>query len=214
MDGPNNELQPPRLDHSSDEEITSKEVNTPAAITNGEVADQTLAFNPGWRFYAAFGSLAVITLAAALDSSSLSVALAIMAEKLHGSGIETYWAGTSFLLSSTVFQPSFAAFSQIFGRKPLVFVALTLFTIGAIVCALAKNFMQLLVGRSIQGVGGGGIIALTEIIITDMVPLKERGKWFGFISAMWAIGSVTGPIIGGSFSQHGQCSSNLFTIRS
>jgi MFS family permease len=58
-----------------------------------------------------------------------------------------------------------------------------------------------LIGRSIQGVGGGGIISLTEILITDLVPLRERGKWFGFQSLTWALGSVTGPLIGGAFAQ-------------
>ena len=58
-----------------------------------------------------------------------------------------------------------------------------------------------MIGRSIQGVGGGGIISLTEILITDLVPLRERGKWFGFQSLTWALGSVTGPLIGGAFAQ-------------
>ena len=76
-----------------------------------------------------------------------------------------------------------------------------LFMVGAIVAALADGFGPLLVGRSLQGVGGGGLIALTEILVTDMIPLRLRGQWFGVISGMWAIGSVTGPIVGGSFAQ-------------
>jgi MFS family permease len=59
----------------------------------------------------------------------------------------------------------------------------------------------LLLGRVIQGVGAGGVISLTEVIVTDLVPLRERGKWFGFISGVWAFGSVTGPVVGGAFSQ-------------
>ncbi len=124
-----------------------------------------------------------------------------MARALKGTAIEAFWAGTSFLLCSTVFQPSFAELSHIFGRKPLVMVALIFFLIGAIVAATANGFGRLLVGRSLQGVGGGGIIALTEILVTDLVPLRQRGQWFGVISAMWSIGSVTGPIIGGAFAQ-------------
>ncbi len=76
-----------------------------------------------------------------------------------------------------------------------------MFTVGAIVCALAQNITSLLIGRSIQGIGGGGIISLFEILITDLVPLRERGKWFGFQSLPWALGSVTGPLIGGAFAQ-------------
>lgn len=60
----------------------------------------------------------------------------------------------------------------------------------------------MLVGRSIQGIGGGGIIALTEIVVTDLVPMRQRGAYFGLISSMWSLGSVTGPILGGGFAQN------------
>jgi EmrB/QacA subfamily drug resistance transporter len=160
------------------------------------------AFNPGWRFMLAFSSLAVITLMAALDATSISVALPIMAKVLGGSAIEAFWSGTSFLLTSTVFQPVLGSFSHIFGRKPLIYFSLALFTAGAIIAALANNFTVILVGRSIQGIGGGGIIALTEIVITDMVPLRERGKYFSLFSVMWAVGTVAGPLLGGGFSQN------------
>ncbi|KAF2118570.1 major facilitator superfamily domain-containing protein [Lophiotrema nucula] len=124
-----------------------------------------------------------------------------MAKVLGGSAIEAFWSGTSFLLTSTVFQPVIGSFSHIFGRKPLIYVSLALFLAGAVVSALANNFTVILIGRSIQGVGGGGIIALTEIVITDMVPLRERGVWFSLISAMWSIGTVAGPLLGGGFAQ-------------
>ena len=68
--------------------------------------------------------------------------------------------------------------------------------------AVAKDFAALLVGRSLQGIGGGGLIVLTEIIVTDLVPLRLRGQYFGIISGMWSIGSVTGPIVGGAFAQN------------
>jgi MFS family permease len=83
----------------------------------------------------------------------------------------------------------------------MVLIALVFFCVGAIVCAVAKDFTYMLVGRSIQGIGGGGIIALTEVVITDLIPLRWRGQYFGFLSAMWSIGSVTGPILGGGFAE-------------
>lgn len=125
----------------------------------------------------------------------------IISQKLAGTAIEAFWSGTSFLLCSTIFQPSFASFSHIFGRKPLIMVALAFFLAGSVVAAVANGFSVLLVGRSLQGVGGGGLIALTEIVVTDLVPLRQRGKWFGIISGMWSLGSVTGPVIGGAFAQ-------------
>jgi MFS family permease len=61
---------------------------------------------------------------------------------------------------------------------------------------------MMLVGRTIQGIGGGGILTLGEILVTDLVPLKFRGVWFGYLGAMWALGSVTGPLMGGALSQN------------
>lgn len=83
----------------------------------------------------------------------------------------------------------------------MIMTGLVFFVAGAIVAAVSHNFGILLVGRSLQGIGGGGLIALTEIVVTDLVPLRLRGQWFGIISAMWALGSVSGPIIGGAFAR-------------
>ncbi|KAJ4314260.1 hypothetical protein N0V94_006529 [Neodidymelliopsis sp. IMI 364377] len=124
-----------------------------------------------------------------------------MAKALGGSAIEAFWSGTSFLLTSTVFQPVLGSFSHIFGRKSLIYVSLSFFLAGSIVAAVASNFTVILVGRSIQGVGGGGIICLTEMVVVDTVPLRERGKWFSFFGAMWSLGTVAGPLLGGGFSQ-------------
>ena len=83
----------------------------------------------------------------------------------------------------------------------MILVALTFFLAGAIVAAVANDFATLLVGRSLQGVGGGGLIALIEIVVTDLVPLRLRGKWIGVVTGTWALGSVTGPIVGGAFAE-------------
>jgi MFS family permease len=125
----------------------------------------------------------------------------IITKTLHGSAIQGFWSGTGFLLASTACQPLFASFSHIFGRRQLLLVALIPFTIGSLVAGCARNFTILLIGRCFQGVGGGGIIALTSVLLTDLVPLRERGKWSGLINAMWAIGSVVGTPIGGALAQ-------------
>jgi len=169
---------------------------------HSEGSSSSNEFKPGWRLILAFVSLSFVTLMVALDATSISVALPIMAKSLGGTAIEAFWAGTSFLLTSTVFQPALGNFSSIFGRKPIIYISLTIFGVGAIIAALAKNFGVILAGRSIQGIGGGGVITLTEIMVTDLVPLRERGKWFSFISAMWALGTVVGPLLGGGFSQN------------
>ena len=187
-------------------------------INPASLPQESPTFNPGWRFNAAFASLCFISLMAALDATSISVALPvplsfsshhliiltnyqIMARVLKGTAIEAFWSGTSFLLTSTIFQPVLGSFSHIFGRKPLIFFSLTLFLIGAVAAATANNFTVILISRSIQGIGGGGIICLTEMVITDMVPLRQRGNYFSIMSGMWAIGTVAGPLLGGGFSQ-------------
>ena len=105
-------------------------------------------------------------------------------------------------LTNPVFQPVFSSLSEIFGRRPLIAVAIVWFTIGAIVAGLATNYMQMLVGRSLQGIGGGGIITLTAVVIADIVPLSHRPKYFGMLSAIWSLGTVVGPVIGGCFAQN------------
>ncbi|KAL2374278.1 MFS multidrug transporter, variant [Blastomyces gilchristii SLH14081] len=175
---------------------------TPSSSSLSDNAGDVKVFHPSTRTWLVLMTLAVLTLMVALDGTSISVALPIIAMQLKGTAIEAFWSGTSFLLCSTVFQPNFASFSNIFGRKPMILVSLTLFFVGTLIAGLSNNFTNMLVGRSIQGVGGGGLIALTEIVITDLIPLRERGTYFGIISAMWSVGSVTGPILGGGFSQN------------
>ncbi|MCJ1295587.1 hypothetical protein MMC34_007150 [Xylographa carneopallida] len=180
--------------------VQSLEAHPPPLTTSAEATNTPPTFQPGTRFYLAFSVLAVLTLMVALDGTTISVALPIIAQQLNGSAIEAFWAGTAFLLCSTVFQPIFASFSDIFGRVPLIMTAITFFLVGVVVAMVAHDFTLLLIGRSLQGVGGGGIVAMTEIVVTDLIPLRFRRAWTGAIASMYALGSVSGPIIGGAFA--------------
>ncbi|KAL3446705.1 major facilitator superfamily domain-containing protein [Aspergillus insuetus] len=147
-----------------------------------------------------FFALAVLTLMVALDGTSISVALPIMATTLHGTAMQAFWSGTSFLLASTVFQPTTATFSSIFGRRPVLLVCITVFFVGSLVSGIANDFTQILIGRCVQGVGSGGIAVLAEVVVTDLVPLRLRGNYYDILSAMYSLGSVLGPILGGGFA--------------
>ncbi|KAH0444190.1 MFS multidrug transporter [Colletotrichum camelliae] len=164
--------------------------------------DGRLVFKPSREFLLAFGALCTVALAVAFDATTLSVALPTMSAELGGTALEAFWSGTSFLLASTVLQPTVAGLSSIFGRKPLVYVSALFFAAGSVVGAVAKSFRVVIVGRTIQGVGGGGILALCEVIVTDLVPLSVRGQWFSLLSAVWSVGTVTGPLIGAGFAQN------------
>ena len=133
------------------EKVPSFVENSSASECNNEATSGTLLeevqplFRPGRDFLFAFISICIITLAAALDATSLSIALPIITEKLAGTAIEAFWAGTSFLLTSAVFQPVIAGLSHVFGRKSLIIVSSLLFAIGAVVAAVASNFTMMYV---------------------------------------------------------------------
>ncbi|KAL2145752.1 hypothetical protein VTI28DRAFT_6447 [Corynascus sepedonium] len=160
-------------------------------------------WKPGKKEYAVMITLAIISLMVALDATILVSVLPTLAVDLGGSATDAFWAGTSYLLSCAVCQPFIAALSDIFGRKEMLIVSICFFTIGTILCApVAKNFTVFFVGRSIQGIGGGGIITMGQVIFADIVPLRQRPKYFSLVLAAWALGSVLGPLIGGLFVEH------------
>ena len=126
-------------------------------------------WTPSGRLYLVFAALAVLTLVIALDGTVLSVALPEIANALDGDALKSFWAGTSFLLASTVLQPIFAMFSSVFGRMPAIMVALMLFLVGTFVCALSGVFDVLLAGRTLQGAGGGGMFTLSFSLSLSLV---------------------------------------------
>ncbi|KAL9122562.1 MAG: hypothetical protein Q9187_000876 [Circinaria calcarea] len=169
---------------------------------NGRKEQPREEFKLGARGRWVFIILVTLNLMTAIDGTSISVALPIMSRDLGGTALEAFWSGTSFLLCSTVFQPSIAAFSNIFGRRSLTLFSIAFFFVGALLAGIARGFTQVLVGRCIQGVGGGGIVVLSEVIVTDLVPLRLRGIYFGILSAVHCIGAVVGPVIGAAFAQN------------
>ncbi|KAK4040810.1 major facilitator superfamily domain-containing protein [Parachaetomium inaequale] len=160
-------------------------------------------WKPGKQEYAVMITLAVISLMVALDATILVSVLPTLAVDLGGSSTDAFWAGTSYLLASAVCQPFIAALSDIFGRKETLITSIVLFTLGTLLCApVAKDFTVFFVGRAIQGIGGGGIITMGQVIFADIVPLRQRPKYFSIVLAAWALGSVLGPLIGGLFVEH------------
>jgi MFS family permease len=127
----------------------------------------------------------------------------MIASKLHGTAIQLFGDSTSALLTSAVFQPIFVALSNIFGRKDILLAVVVLFLVGSIVGAMSMKFTVLLASRAIMGIGSEGIVALTNIIMTDICLVAERGEWFACISASNAIGCAAGPIISEAVAQGG-----------
>ena len=105
-------------------------------------------------------------------------------------------------MTQAVCQPFIVALSDSFGRRLLYMISLAFFVIGTLLCCLSQNFNELLAGRSIQGIGGGGILALGLVILTDIVPLRQRPVYLGVNQLSWALGAISGPLIGGLLVQH------------
>lgn len=103
------------------------------------------------------------------------------------------------MLCSAVFQPVFTSLCSL-GRKVTVLIALSLFTVGTIINALAHNVGTLIGGRCIQGIGGGGLLVLTYVVMADLFPLERRSRLYAVVSIMWLVGSIIGPVTGGGFA--------------
>ncbi|KAJ5345695.1 hypothetical protein N7452_003699 [Penicillium brevicompactum] len=152
------------------------------------------------RFTLTIVALSTISLTVSLSSTSLSNAIPVITNQFHGTDTQAFWSGTAYLLCSAVFQPAFAVASHHFGRKPLFISAVIFFLAGSALATGSGSFEVLLSARSIQGFGGGGLLTLSEILIADLTPLRERGRWIGLLSMMWAVGCVCGPIVGGALA--------------
>ncbi|KAK3708442.1 hypothetical protein LTR37_011538 [Vermiconidia calcicola] len=153
------------------------------------------------------GKIALIMLAlcmavflAALDVTIITTALPTISEDFHSSAGYT-WIGSAFLLANAASIPSWGKISDIFGRKPMLLLANIIFMVGSLVAALANSIGMLIAARAIQGIGGGGLIILVNIVIGDMFSLRSRGAFYGIIGGVWAIASSIGPIIGGLFTE-------------
>ncbi|KAF3938506.1 hypothetical protein ABW19_dt0206156 [Dactylella cylindrospora] len=135
----------------------------------------------------------------ALDQTIVATALPGIVEDL-GNTIAYSWVGSSYLIASSAFIPSWGKFSDIWGRKPVIMTASAIFLVGSIITAVAQNMATLVAGRTVQGLGGGGIIVLVNITISDIVTIRERGKYLAAVGATWALASAIGPILGGAFA--------------
>ncbi|KAK7059979.1 iron permease [Favolaschia claudopus] len=154
------------------------------------------------RFWLIFLSLCVCGFITALEMGVISAALPTIVDDLHGS--QFMWVGSAYALGATALLPFSGGLAQLFGRRPVLLGSLALFAVGSVVCGAAKSMNTLIAGRTIQGLGGGGIISLSQIVVADLVPLRERGSFNGLITLAYSVGCGISPIVGGSLAATGQ----------
>ncbi|KAL8699101.1 MAG: hypothetical protein Q9224_001563, partial [Gallowayella concinna] len=146
-------------------------------------------------------ALCIAVFLAALDTTIITTAVPTIATRFHASEADYTWIGSSYLLAAAASTPTWGKFSDIWGRKPILLVANIVFLVGSLVAALSIDVKMLLAGRAIQGIGGGGLIILANICISDLFSMRDRGKYFGMIGGVWGLASALGPILGGVFTE-------------
>lgn len=146
-----------------------------------------------------FSGLMLGMFLAALDQTIVGTALPTIVNSLHGLN-HLSWVVTAYLLTSTISTPLYGKLSDQFGRKGIFQFAIVVFLIGSVLSGLSQNMVELIAFRGIQGLGGGGLMAMAMTIIADVVSPRERGRYQGYFGAVFAVSSVAGPLLGGFFT--------------
>lgn len=150
------------------------------------------------RIWIIFSALIAGMLLSSLDQTIVSTAMPTIVGKLGGVEHQA-WITTAYLLATTIVMPIYGKFGDILGRRNLFLVAIALFTLASVGCAFATDFWGFVIFRAIQGLGGGGLMILSQAIIADIVPAKDRGKYMGPLGAIFGLSAVAGPLLGGFF---------------
>ena len=196
----------PSLEHTATHRSNTQAMTAAGSPTTGQVMHQdtdsprfavdSTHTRRTWRFWAIIVSLMVTGLVSALEGTIITSALPTITEALGG-GNAYIWVPNAFLLSSVAVLPLFAQASNIFGRRNLLLGAVAIFTVGSGLCGGASSMSMLIAARTIQGLGGGGINLLVETVVTDLVPLRERGKYMSIVYLGATVGATIGPFLGG-----------------
>lgn len=173
--------------------------------TNPEAATQTQpngADSPLDKRQLLFMFIGLMTamLLAALYQTIFATALPTIVGELDGVD-QMLWVTTAYILAATITMPIYGKLGDLYGRKGLLLTAIGLFMIGSVVGGVAEGMPELLVGRVIQGLGGGGLMILSQAIIADVVPARERGRYMGVMGGVFAFATLAGPLLGGWFTE-------------
>src|SRR5499425_3278119 len=140
-------------------------------------------------------------LLAALDQVMVATALPTIAASL-GEVENMSWVVTANLLSATAVTPLYGKLSDVYGRRAILLIAIGVYALGSLACALAPSMLALIFGRAVQGLGGGGLMPLVQTIIGDVASPRDRPRYQAYTSSTFIVSTVGGPILGGFIAEH------------
>jgi EmrB/QacA subfamily drug resistance transporter len=178
--------------------VLDQELSSQPAVPHRADADEPRYLNHQQIVLVLVGLMAGMFLAA-LDQSIVGTALPRIVSDLGGLN-HLSWVVTAYLLTSTAATPLWGKISDLYGRRPVFQAAIVTFLIGSVLCGLSQNMPQLIAFRAIQGIGGGGLFAISFSVIGDIIPPRERGRYQGYFGAVFGTSSVAGPLLGGWFT--------------
>ncbi|GEP46985.1 MFS transporter [Microbacterium saccharophilum] len=153
------------------------------------------------RIWIIFSALIAGMLLASLDQTIVSTAMPTIVGELGGVSHQV-WITTAYILATTIVMPIYGKFGDVLGRRRLFMLAIAIFTLASVGCAFATDFWMFVVFRALQGLGGGGLMILSQAIIADIVPASERGKYLGPLGGIFGLAAIGGPLLGGFFVDH------------
>ncbi|KAJ0422615.1 major facilitator superfamily domain-containing protein [Aspergillus carlsbadensis] len=177
---------------------TDSQPDTPKAHAHHVFNEQT-NYVPRSTIITIFLACSTVDLIALMDQTTLAASLAVIGNALNASD-KAAWISGGYFVTSTCFQLIYGRLSDIWSRKFVLFVGLGIFFFGSLAASLAQSATQLIVFRAFTGVGGGGLMTVAQMIVSDVVPLRERGKYQGILGAVVALANGIGPVIGGALS--------------
>nr|WP_239539556.1 MDR family MFS transporter [Pseudomonas sp. M5] len=137
----------------------------------------------------------------ALDQTIVAVSLPAISARFNDVGLLA-WVISGYMVAMTVAVPIYGKLGDLYGRRRMILTGISLFTLASIACALAQDMQQLVLARVLQGIGAGGMVSVSQAIIGDFVPPRERGRYQGYFSSMYAAASVAGPVLGGWLTEY------------
>ena len=136
-----------------------------------------------------------------LDNTILASALPTIGREF-GDVQNLPWLVTAYLIANTAITALYGKISDIHGRRVTLLIALSLYMAGSLVCALAPNMFVLILGRVLHGLGGGGLTSTGMVVLGDIAAPRDRGKYYGYFSAVYTTAGACGPVLGGVIAEY------------